>query len=210
MNLKLLFALLILPSYSVLSQNKKNELIIETPENGKIENGIYYCNKFDWKITIPEGFKITDEKRIEELEKKGHEFIKKENPNGAEIISHPNKLVSFEIDNYNSFSSCFESLIGKRKLTLDEHKNFTEDLFKNTYSKIKGIKFELNKSNIKLGKYNFYKIEVRLYHEKTDKLLLTQELYNTYINDNLFSISINYTNENIGMLLNYAFTKSMQ
>ncbi len=212
---KFLFILLIIFSDSLFSQEKKevikgDELIIQAPENGKIENGTYICNRFDWKITIPEGYEIIDQKRIEELENKGYKALKEELPNGIKVNPHPTQLIGFGIDKYNYFKSSFESLAGTKKFTLEEHKKFVEQLLRDTYSKIKELKFELVSSDIKLGKHNFYKIQIRLYNAKNDNLLLTQELYNSFINENLFSVSINYTNQEVGILLNYTFEKSME
>lgn len=212
---KFLFILLIIFSDSLFSQEKKevikgDELIIQAPENGKIENGTYICNRFDWKITIPEGFEIIDQKKIEELENKGYKALKEELPNGIKVNPHPTQLIGFGIDKYNYFKSSFESLAGTKKFTLEEHKKFVEQLLRDTYSKIKELKFELVSSDIKLGKHNFYKIQIRLYNAKNDNLLLTQELYNSFINENLFSVSINYTNQEVGILLNYTFEKSME
>jgi hypothetical protein len=215
MKSKFLFILLIIFNNPIFSQEKKevikgDELIIEVPENGKIENGIYICNMFDWKIEIPQGYLITDVKRIEELESKGYEAVKKEVPNGTQIRQNRPHLIGFGIDKRNNFSSSFETLEGTKKVTLEESKNFVAKLMSDTYSKIEGIKFELNKSDMKIGKYNFYKIQVRLYNAKTDELLLTQEFYNSFIDDHLFSASMNYTTENVGMLLNYNFMKSLE
>jgi hypothetical protein len=214
MKLKFLFILLIIYSNPIFSQEKKevikgDELIIEVPENGKLENGIYSCNLFDWKITIPENYKITDIKRTEELENKGYEVAKNANP-GIKVNPHPTQLIGFEKDKYNTFKASYESLVGKKKMTLEEHKTFSEQLLSETYSKIKELKFELSSSDIKLGEYSFYKIQIRLYNAKNDKLLLTQELYNTYIDNHLFSVSIGYTNVEDGILLNYTFTKSLE
>jgi hypothetical protein len=212
---KFLFILLIIFSDSLFSQEKKevikgDELIIQAPENGKIENGTYICNRFDWKITIPEGYEIIDQKRIEELENKGYKALKEELPKGIKVNPHPTQLIGFGIDKYNYFKSSFESLAGTKKFTLEEHKKFVEQLLRDTYSKVKELKFELVSSDIKLGKHNFYKIQIRLYNAKNDNLLLTQELYNSFINENLFSVSINYTNQEVGILLNYTFEKSME
>jgi hypothetical protein len=214
MKSKLIFLLLIIFNNPIFSQEKKevikgDELIIEIPENGKIENGVYICNLFDWKIEIPKGYAITDVKRIEELEKKGYEAIKKEVPKGMEVRQNRPHLIGFEIDKRNNFSSSFETLEGTKKVTLEENKNFVIKLMSDTYSKVEGLKFELNKSDLKIGKYDFYNIQVRLYNAKTDELLLTQEFYNSFIDNHLFSVSINYTNENVGMLLNYNFIKSL-
>ena len=180
------------------------------PENGKVENGIYTCNRFSWKISIPARYKVTERKRTEELENKGYVELNKEVPNGIKVNKHPTQLVRFEIGKYDYFKSSFESLIGTKKMTLEEHKKFGEQLLKDTYAKITELKFELTSTDLQLGKYSFYKIQVRLYNEKNDKLLLTQELYNSFINKHLFSVSINYTNEEVGMLLNYNFKKSME
>lgn len=198
------------------SQQKKvklngNEILtIDAPEYGKLENGIYTCNLFEWKINIPENYNVTDLKRTEELENKGYEATKNANPD-VKVNPHPTQLIGFEKDKYNTFKSSYESLVGTKKVTLEEHKKFSEKLLSDTYSKIKEVKFELfSSSDIKLGKYIFYKIQIRLFNAKNDKLLLTQELYNTFINNHLFSVSINYTNEEDGMLLNYTFKKSLE
>ena len=215
MKIRIIITLLLVSIKICFSQenekvNKDEILTVTARENGKVENGIYTCNLFDWKITIPENYKITDLKRTEELENKGYEATKNANPN-IKINPHPTQLIGFEKDKYNTFKSSFESLVGTKKVTLGEHKKFSEQLLSDTYSKIKELKFELSSSSdIKLGKYIFYKIQIRLYNAKNDELLLTQELYNTFIDNHLFSVSINYRNEEDGMLLNYTFKKSLE
>ncbi|WP_396194946.1 hypothetical protein [Flavobacterium sp.] len=216
MKIRFIITLLLASINIIFSQEKTvklngNEILtINVPENGRVENRIYKCNLFDWKITIPDNYSITDQKRTEELEKKGYEATKKANPN-IKVNPHPTQLIGFEKDKYNYFKSSFESLDGTKKVTLEEHKKFSEQLLSETYSKIKELKFELSSSSdVKLGKYIFYKIQIRLYNPQNDKLLLTQELYNTFIDNHLFSVSINYTNEQDGMLLNYTFKKSFE
>lgn len=189
--------------------NRNEILTIEVPENGKLENGVYTCNLFDWKITIPDNYQITDQKRTEELERKGYEATKSANPN-VKINPHPTQLIGFEKDKYTHFKASFESLDGTKKVTLEEHKKFSEQLLSDTYSKIKQLKYEISSSDIKLGKYSFYKIVIRIYNPKDDTLLLTQELYNSFINNHLFSVAINYRSLDDGILLNYTFTKSME
>ena len=213
MKSRFLFILIIVFSNPIFSQEKKevikgDELTVETPQNGKIVNGVYICNLFDWKIEIPQGYVITDIKRIEELEKKGFEASKNEVPKGMQIRHNPPHLIGFEIDKRNNFSSSFETLEGTKKMTLKEHKNFVAKLLSDTYSKVEALKFDLSMSDLKIGKYDFYKIQVRLYYAKTDELLLTQEYYSSYITNHLFSTVMNYTNENVGMLLTYNFLKS--
>ncbi|MBC5834458.1 hypothetical protein G6N05_07255 [Flavobacterium sp. F372] len=205
--------LLLISSNLFFSQEKKEEVKeskSESSENGKIENGVYICDLIEWEIAIPEGYQIIKKERIEELEKKGLEAIKKEVPNGIIINGHPPQLIGFQLDRFNYFKSSLETLVGKKKFTLEEHKLFTEKLLRDTYSNIKELKYELTKSDLQLGKHNFYKIEVKIYSAKDDRHLLTQELYNAYINNSLFSASINYTKESVGMILNYNFEKSFE
>lgn len=205
--------LLLISSNLFFSQEKKEEVKeskVEIVENGKIENGVYICDLIEWKIAIPEGYQIIKKERIEELEKKGFEAIKKEVPDGVAINRHPPQLIGFQLDKYNYFKSSLETLVGAKKFTLEEHKLFSEKLLRDAYSNVKELKFELTKSDLKLGKHNFYKIQVKIYSAKDDRHLLTQELYNAYINNNLFSASINYTNESVGMVLNYNFEKSFE
>ena len=165
---------------------------------------------FDWKIAIPEGFKVTELKTAEELQNKGYTFIKNNAPEGTVVHSTPPILIGFERNKYNYFSSSYESLKGDKKVTLEEHKNFSVQLLTNTYTKIKELKSEIKASNLKLGPRQFYKITIRLYNAKNDRLVLTQEIYNTFINNHLFSASINYTNEITGMLLYYSLKKSFE
>ena len=185
-------------------------IIIEEENKKKIENNIFICNLFDWKIAIPEGFKVTELKTAEELQNKGYTFIKNNVPEGTVVHSTPPILIGFERNKYNYFSSSYESLKGDKKVTLEEHKNFSVQLLTNTYTKIKELKSEIKASNLKLGPRQFYKITIRLYNAKNDRLVLTQEIYNTFINNHLFSASINYTNEITGMLLYYSLKKSFE
>ena len=185
-------------------------IIIEEVTNGKIENNIFICNLFDWKIAIPEGFKVTELKTAEELQNKGYTFIKNNAQEGTVVHSTPPILIGFERNKYNYFSSSYKSLKGDKKVTLEEHKNFSVQLLTNTYTKIKELKSEIKASNLKLGPRQFYKITIRLYNAKNDRLVLTQEIYNTFINNHLFSASINYTNEITGMLLYYSLKKSFE
>ena len=218
MKLKFTFLLVLLSSNFIFSQEKlissnnkevSNVTPIEDAENGKIENNIYTCYRFDWKIKIPMNYEITDVKRIEELEKKGYEATKKELPNGTTVRPNRPHLIGFGVDKRNTFSSTFESLAGTKITSLEEHKKFIVQLFNDTYSKIETLKFEISSSNMKIGNYDFYKVQTKLYDSKTNELLLTQDLYNSFINNNLFSVNINYNNPNIGKLLTDNFISSL-
>lgn len=210
-----IYALMLISINFIFSQEKSSELsnkkslTVDIPVNGKINNGLYVCNQFKWSIMIPDGYEIIDPEKIEQLENSGYEAINKEGSNTLNLNPHPTYLIGFGIDEYNYFTSSFAKLLGTTN-SLEEHKKISEQLLIDTYSKIKELKYELTESEMKIGKHNFYKMKIRLYGAKTDKLLLTQEIYNSFIDDHLFCVSINYTNETIGMLLNYNFINSLE
>lgn len=204
MKLKFIFLSLLISSNFIFSQEKVTELHTnETSKakpkfaspNGTIENGIYNCLKFNWKIQIPTNYQLDAATVVL--------------PNGTVISQNPSHLIGFGIDGRNTFLASFESLAGSKITSLEEHKDFMIQLLNDTYSKIETLKFELNSSNMKIGNYEFYKIQTKLYDPKTNGLLLTQDLYNSFINNHLFSVNINYNHDKIGNLLTETFIGSL-
>ena len=215
---KLIIIILLISTNCIFSQkndnikttsNSNTKILIDIPENGKIENGKYKCNLFKWEIEIPSDFTITTQERMKQLEKKAYAAIQENTTVGKIVSREPNHLIGFEKDKYTIFVATYQSLEGTKKLSLEEHKNFSAKVVEETYSG-KGIKFDLVKNDLKLGVHNFYKIIVHLYHPKTDQLLLTQEIYTAHINDHLFTAAIYYQDEKLGTILSHNFVKSFQ
>lgn len=96
----LLLLTIILTSYNSNSQGIK--------DNGKIENGIYTCNRFDWKINIPNGYEIRTVKDEQDLEEVGYETVNDQVPDGMAVRKNRPYLVEFGIDEKNYFSASFE------------------------------------------------------------------------------------------------------
>jgi hypothetical protein len=197
---------LLLLTILLISCNSKSQ---SNSKNGIIENGIYTCNLFEWKIKIPENYTVRTLKQKEDLEEVGYDKVKKETPDGVTVRKNRPHLIGFGLDDKNYFSSSLESLKGTKILPLPEHQKFLAKLTSDTYSKINGIEFNQKLSSEKIGKYDFYKIESEIYNQKTSELLLTQVVYNTYIDENLFSISINYSDEKVNKVLTENFVNSL-
>ena len=202
----ILLLLLFISLYKANSQIVIEEFVFE---NGVVENGIYTCNKFDWKINIPEGTTITPEYRIDELEEKGYNALKTELPEGIKVRKNRPHLIGFGFSKYNIFSASCESLVGTKQMTLAEHQQFLADLAKKTYDNIEKIKATFILSSEKIGDHEFYIIETKLFNKTSDDLMLTQILYNTYIGTNLFSVSMSFTNEKHKEILINNFKKSL-
>lgn len=189
---------------------RENEtLTVTVEEDGKIENNVYKCNLFDWEMQIPEGYSLRSQERTKELEEKGFSAMKENLPEGQRKIQSAKTLISFEDNNYNSFSATYEPIPKTRKMTLTEHQAFMAKLMQDTYNSA-GVQVEVVKSSLKIGKREFYKIMIKLFHPKNNSVILTQELYTSYINDHVFLAAISYKNEQAGMVLNYNFLKSFK
>ena len=148
-------------------------------ENGKIENGVYTSNRFNWQIKIPSGYEVRTVKDQHNLEEVGYKAIQEQVPNGMTVRKNRPYLVGFDIDEKNYFSASLEPLEGTKKMTLPEHQKFISKLLADTYSTINGIKFDQELSNKNLGQHNFYIVKNKIYNQKTDELILSQLIYNT-------------------------------
>jgi hypothetical protein len=191
----------------VIKTNENEIIETKREENGKVENGIYTFTKINWNIKIPEKYTITEITEIEKLNQKGNTEIKK-NISEKSNIQERIHLIAFSLNSQNTFSASLNSLKNTKKITLEEHKKFTTELLKNTFSKIENAKFEFNVSDIVIGKYKFYKIKIEGYNKSNNKLVLTQIYYNCFINEYLFGALINYNNENEGKVLEENFINS--
>lgn len=204
MKLKFIFLSLLISANLIFSQEKVNEYNNAgtpsvtpklTAPNGTLENGIYNCLRFNWKIPIPLNYELDPSTVVM--------------PNGSVISQNPAHLIGFRIDPRNTFVASMESLEGSNIKSLKDHKDFMIQLYNDTYSKIETLKYEMSSSDMKIGNYDFYKIQTKLYDPKTQELLLTQDLYNSFINNSLFSVNINYNLQSVGKLLTDTFISSL-
>ncbi|MEM6297120.1 MAG: hypothetical protein AAF740_00350 [Bacteroidota bacterium] len=189
----------------LVSCASKSEILTE---NGKIKDGTFYCDKFDWNIDIPEGYTVTNLQAKEDLEELGYDAMKTEVPEGYEIRENRPHLIGFELDEFNSFSSSLEPF-ESNKMSMEEHQKFVSSLLKNTYDKLEGVKFEQELSTENIGQRRFYIVKVKLFKQKTDELVFTQVLFDTKIGTDLFSSSIDYTSEEVFEVLYNNFKKSL-
>jgi hypothetical protein len=177
-----------------INHSNKNEAKKEISADANDKN-----NLLDWQIDIPAGFSIISEGELEDLD-----FGSKEGNSDKEITT----LISFRKGKQNIFTAAYESLQDKEKITFEEHKSTSLKVLQEMYSK-EGIKFDVVNSDLRLGQYDFYKILIHMYSQ-TSKLVLTQEIYSSYINNHLFTAVILYEDENLGSILRENFITSFK
>ena len=178
-------------------------------ENGVIIDSIYYCDKFDWKIVIPDGYALTNIAQREDLENTGFSIVKEVVPEGYEIRKNRPHLIGFQLDEFNCFSSSFESF-EETNMTMDEHQIFVSKIQKDSFDKIEGIDYEQHLSTETIGNYQFFIITSKIYKEGSRDLLLTQQIFNTKIDGHLFSSLITYKNKEVFEVLNQTFRNSLK
>lgn len=214
MKIKFIITFLLLSINGIFSQEKTiktngNEIInVNNFENGKVENGVYICDRFDWKIKIPESYSISKTKELEETEAKGNAELKKNLPESTKLQKRIH-LIGFELNTQNSFSASLNALDNTMKMSFEEHKKFTVDLLKQSFGQIKNARFEIKTSDIKIGKYKFYKILVEGFNANNNKLVLSQIYYNSYIENYLFGVLISYNSEKEGKMMEDNFLSSL-
>jgi hypothetical protein len=201
MNKQILSILLILTFFASIAQEK---IIADT--NGKIENGHFICSKFNWKIKIPENYKVTNENDLDKLDQEGKEQINK-STNSNNKFQRREHLIGFEKNSKNTFSASY-NVLSESDNSLENHKRTSLNLLKQTYSTVKGARFEYSTSDEKIGEFQFYRIKIEGFRSDNGELVLTQVYYNSFIENNLFGVLISYNDVNEGKMLEDLFIRS--
>ncbi|MEO0038427.1 MAG: hypothetical protein RIQ59_1638 [Bacteroidota bacterium] len=212
MKIKFIITFLLISTNIIFSQEKiiktnGNEIItVDNVESGKVENGIYTCYMFDWKIKIPENYNVIDTKKLEELERNGNNEITKRTDNVK--VQNTIALIGFSLDKKNSFSSNFNPL-SEPKYNLEEAKKASVANLNKILSTIKGAEFKYTTTDVKIGKYQFFRIKVEGFNSN-NQLLITQIYYNAYVQNHLFGVLITYNNEKEGNVMEANFVSSLE
>jgi hypothetical protein len=212
MKIKFIITFLLISTNIIFSQEKiiktnGNEIItVDNVESGKVENGIYTCYMFDWKIKIPENYNVIDTKKLEELERNGNNEITKRTDNVK--VQNTIALIGFSLDKKNSFSSNFNPL-SEPKYNLEEAKKASVANLNKILSTIKGAEFKYTTTDVKIGKYQFFRIKVEGFNSN-NQLVITQIYYNAYIQNHLFGVLITYNNEKEGNVMEANFVSSFE
>ena len=211
MKLKALILLLLIFSNSVFSQPKVfcSAVQVESNKNGKVENNVFTCNRFDWKITIPDNCLQMDMEMSQRVRDLGPEAMKEMELSGRKLKRNPNYLIGFGLDNVNTFNATMEPIDKSQPTDLALHKTFTLRQYNKSFLDNESHILESSSSLIRIGKYDFYRIYGRIYNAKTNELEMIQEIYNCFIGNNLFSVTINYDDEKTGKELVANFKSSL-
>ena len=95
------------------------------------------------------------------------------------------------------------------KYNLEEAKKASVANLNKILSTIKGAEFKYTTTDVKIGKYQFFRIKVEGFNSN-NQLVITQIYYNAYIQNHLFGVLITYNNEKEGNVMEANFVSSFE
>ncbi|ARS37014.1 hypothetical protein CA264_17150 [Pontibacter actiniarum] len=79
-----------------------------------------------------------------------------------------------------------------------------------TYSNLKNTQYKLQTSETTIGDISFNKIQIQVYDKTTGELIIKQDIYNSLVDNKIFSASINYNSEKEKEVMEEVFFKSVK
>jgi|GEM_PF-3003029 len=184
---------------------KSNDKKIIT--SGEIINRTYYSHDLDWKIQIPKDYTVDTNEQKENSENSRNKNFK--TPKGLRNIPTKLNLITFRKNQDNFFSSSLNSM-DKNNLTYKELQEGIVESINLTYSSLKHTKHQLETSEIKIGEIIFNRIQIKVFKKTTGDLIIKQDIYNSLVDNKIFSASINYNSELEKEIMEKAFFESLE
>jgi len=182
--------------------------------NAEIEDGVitgeeYHSKEIGWTFLIPKGWEIISKEKVEENTKNGLEAI--ESIVGEVDYSGLKQLLNLQKDQFNSFLSTREAFKIEYPNEWEENNNMLKEIIYAAY-KERGMKADTSSSVVIIDSVKFNVFHIKIYTPDKKKVLLSQDMYGSYINGYDFGVNLNYNNENdkkqlLNSLLNSKFKK---
>lgn len=160
---------------------------------GKISGNSYCSNEIGWTITVPDGWKIVDKEKTQELTEKGVKALEK-TIDGEIDFSRLKNLINFQKDQFNFFQSTSELFAIEYPGEWEENNSTLKEIIYTTYQN-QGIKTDSSITGIEnIDGLDFYTYSFTIY--STDgKIILKQLMYSRLINGLVFGVNINFNNK---------------
>jgi hypothetical protein len=159
-------------------------------ENIKPE--VFTNEEIGWRVTMPEGYQLTHQKKIDTDEQRGKEAVGKVY-DGQLKDSKLKHVFSFIRNQFNSFNSTIEPYTEKYKGEYLTNGVLVKRLLYDTYHK-QGIKIDTSSNEVIVDGEKFNAFYLKIYGPTGD-VVLNQILFNKMIKGYDFGVSINYNNE---------------
>lgn len=174
-------------------------------DEGAVKGDSYVSQDMGWTIVIPKGWNVVSSDQTEANEKKGAEAVKKSSHTDIDV-SELKHLISFQKDRFNSFMSSSEPFPDDRPGAFDENCAAVNKMIYDAYAS-QGIRADTSTS-VEVIHGNRFNVFHTMLYSSEGKVILRQLLYSRLIHKKIFSVTINYNNEDDKKTMMDAFTKS--
>lgn len=179
--------------------------LIASCSNPEVKNRQIFIEEFNWRITVPEEFEYMSKKEIQASRNKGLDLF--EEQIGEDIVDEVQVLFWIKNGELNGLEANFQPF------NIDEDGDYKES---NDYingltvealtSKFPQIKVDSLSSFEKIDNLNFQKFYAKFTYP--NGMILHAHSYSYLFENKDFTVSITYTNEEIGKKLIQSFLKS--
>ncbi|WP_157593732.1 hypothetical protein [Pontibacter actiniarum] len=130
-------------------------------------------------------------------------------PEGFKNVPTDLNLITFRKGQDNFFSSSVTSM-NNTNLTFPKLQEALVRTINQTYSNLKNTQYKLQTSETTIGDISFNKIQIQVYDKTTGELIIKQDIYNSLVDNKIFSASINYNSEKEKEVMEEVFFKSVK
>lgn len=158
-------------------------------DQGTVSENVYSNEEIGWTIEIPEGWQVMSRDQLDKNLEQGSEAV--EEALGAEIdYSQLKYLISFQKNPFNIFQSSAEKFELEYEGEWEENNENLKAILYETYAQ-QGIIADTSSSTMQIDGLDFKVFNIVI-SGPDGEAILTQEVYNRYINGYDFSVNINY------------------
>ena len=169
-------------------KDKREELTKGTLD----ERSIYQVPEVGWTVKIPQDWPVISKKDMTKLSESGKDLLK--NTTGTEVdVSSMNVLINLKKDPFNIFISTMEPFEGTESEYATQNRQ-VYDVLKQAFA-AKNIPCEYKESTMQVDGLDFDVFAVSAFDAAKKKVIISQKYFSRLINQQVFSMIINYNNE---------------
>jgi hypothetical protein len=167
----------------------------EREENkvAKVNGNVYKNESLGWQIQIPDSFNLISQDKMDEFDQQGRDIIGLSEEEVAQYNNGLEHLVSFGKDDFNIFAATAEPFEIMYEGEYEDNNRLLNELIYQTFVN-QGLTIDTSSSNVVIDELEFMSFKTNIY-DPSGEIIITQELFNRYINGYDFSVNINYNND---------------
>lgn len=158
-----------------------------------MDANIYKNESLGWQIAIPDSFNLISQDKMDEFDQQGRDIVGLSDEEVEQYNNGLQHLVSFGKDDFNIFAATAEPFEIMYEGEYEDNNRLLNELIYQTFVN-QGLSIDTSSSNVVIDELEFMSFKTNIY-DPAGELIITQELFNRYINGYDFSVNINYNND---------------